>query len=130
MGYNRTKILERDDYTCQKCGFKSEEGEGLHVHHKVPRSKGGSDDSHNLNTVCVDCHSDVHHGSKRSPRWNQSASDNLREAGEWAEWAVNNPADAIEEIRDSSNEPLHIESVKDASKVWWKNKIREVRNNE
>jgi len=74
------KILNRDEYTCQKCGYKDEGGDGLQVHHKVPRSKGGSDEPHNLNTVCEDCHFDVHHGSKRSPRWNQSASDNILSA--------------------------------------------------
>jgi hypothetical protein len=44
-------IRLRDDYTCQKCGLH-----GWHVHHKVPKGMGGSDDPSNLETLCEKCH--------------------------------------------------------------------------
>lgn len=56
----RANVYERDNYSCQKCGKKSE-GD-LHAHH----IKGFSDfpelrfDADNGLTVCLDCHSIIH----------------------------------------------------------------------
>lgn len=52
----RTKVLERDNYTCQMCGrnFK-EDGVKLEVDHILPVSKGGSDNISNLQTLCFEC---------------------------------------------------------------------------
>ena len=52
----RTKVLERDNYTCQMCGrnFK-EDGVKLEVDHIMPVAKGGSDNISNLQTLCFDC---------------------------------------------------------------------------
>ena len=54
----RIKILERDNYTCKKCGSK----EHLHVHHIYPRRIFKSlelvDD--NLITLCGSCHQSYH----------------------------------------------------------------------
>jgi len=36
----------RDNYTCQKCGFKARtrwEKRNMHAHHKIHRSRGGAD---------------------------------------------------------------------------------------
>jgi 5-methylcytosine-specific restriction endonuclease McrA len=54
----RLKILERDGYKCVKCG-KDEE---LHVHHKVHRESGGTNDFDNLETLCKWCHAEKHKG--------------------------------------------------------------------
>jgi hypothetical protein len=51
----RYDILARDQYTCQDCGAKASDGARLEVDHKVPRSKGGSNDASNLVTLCSDC---------------------------------------------------------------------------
>jgi 5-methylcytosine-specific restriction endonuclease McrA len=52
----RFKILRRDDYQCQLCGRTAEEdGVKLHVDHKVPKAKGGTNDPDNLWVLCKDC---------------------------------------------------------------------------
>lgn len=52
-------ILDRDDYTCQKCGSKEKT---LHVHHKIyiyGNSPWDYDDVF-LETLCLDCHKEEH----------------------------------------------------------------------
>lgn len=53
----RNAVLFRDDYTCQECG---DEDPWLHVHHKIPRTEGGTDHIDNLVSLCPDCHADRH----------------------------------------------------------------------
>jgi len=50
----RYKILKRDRNTCQSCGARAPDVE-LEVDHKIPVSKGGTDDESNLITKCKDC---------------------------------------------------------------------------
>ena len=50
----RTKILKRDRHTCQACGVRAPEVE-VEVDHKIPVSKGGTDNESNLVTLCRDC---------------------------------------------------------------------------
>lgn len=58
--YNiKAYILHRDSYKCQKCKKKNLK---LHIHHKVFRSKGGSNSPDNLITLCKQCHEDLHEG--------------------------------------------------------------------
>ena len=68
----RDYILERDGYTCQNpdCKHKKSKNKDksfiekkipLVLHHIVYRSKGGSDKSSNLITLCVDCHTPKNH---------------------------------------------------------------------
>lgn len=48
------RIKARDQYTCQECGRITEEGD---VDHKVPLSKGGTDEDSNLQYLCrKPCH--------------------------------------------------------------------------
>ena len=53
----RQEILERDDYTCQKCGNSTykEENLLLEVDHIIPVSKGGKTVPENLQTLCWKC---------------------------------------------------------------------------
>ena len=51
----RGRILRRDE-GCVKC-FGCDD---LHVHHKVARQDGGTDDSTNLVTLCQRCHKEWH----------------------------------------------------------------------
>jgi hypothetical protein len=53
----RNAALFRDDYTCQDCG---DDEPWLHVHHKIPRSEGGTDHIDNLVSLCPDCHAERH----------------------------------------------------------------------
>ncbi len=50
----RYKILKRDRHTCRSCGARAPDVE-LEVDHKIPVSKGGTDDESNLITKCKDC---------------------------------------------------------------------------
>lgn len=66
----RRKTLERDDYTCQRCGkhnakYMIEKGKELTVHHKIPVSEfkkkenvnyDKMNDLDNLITLCKKCH--------------------------------------------------------------------------
>ena len=54
----RLSVLNRDNNRCIKCGSD----EHLQVHHKVYKSKGGSDDEENLITLCEACHAEEHKG--------------------------------------------------------------------
>ncbi|WP_008308096.1 HNH endonuclease [Leptolyngbya sp. PCC 6406] len=58
----RRNILQRDNHTCQYCGYS---GEGLTLDHMVPRSRGGGDTWENMITACVRCN--VRKGN-RTPR--------------------------------------------------------------
>jgi hypothetical protein len=50
------EILARDNWTCCSCGRSvKEHGITLHVDHIIPRSKGGTDERENLQTLCVKC---------------------------------------------------------------------------
>lgn len=51
-------VFARDEYTCQVCKKKNKI---LHTHHIIYRSKGGTDRSDNLITVCTDCHTSEAH---------------------------------------------------------------------
>ena len=49
----RQKVFARDNHTCVRCGSK----ENLSIDHVIPRSKGGSHDESNLQTLCRSCNS-------------------------------------------------------------------------
>gem|GEM_PF-581057 len=49
-------VLARDNWTCCSCGRTAkEEGVTLEVDHITPRSKGGTDEMRNLQTLCKKC---------------------------------------------------------------------------
>ena len=65
----RTKCLERDSYTCQKCGVRNGMGETiiLQVHHKIhywerPALRYDLD---NGTSLCIGCHRKAHKGMKK-----------------------------------------------------------------
>jgi 5-methylcytosine-specific restriction endonuclease McrA len=49
----RTAVMERDAYRCKHC----DDHINLSVDHIYPKSKGGSDDMDNLQTLCRSCNS-------------------------------------------------------------------------
>lgn len=51
----RMRILSRDAFTCNKCSEPYPES-ALEVDHVTPLFMGGSDNDHNLQTLCVNCH--------------------------------------------------------------------------
>lgn len=52
----KTKIMKRDNYTCQNCGKYPAK---ICVHHKDKNKKNCQDD--NLITLCRKCHGQIHH---------------------------------------------------------------------
>jgi 5-methylcytosine-specific restriction endonuclease McrA len=52
-----TKIIKRAKKGCSICGWNESTCD---IHHIIPRSKGGSDDSTNLIIVCPNCHRVIH----------------------------------------------------------------------
>lgn len=46
----RSKVLIRDDHTCQICGAMA-----THVDHIIPRRLGGTDSMDNLQALCKRC---------------------------------------------------------------------------
>jgi len=62
-GRIRKRILERDNYICQKfCGHIGNKNNNsfLHVHHIKKISDGGLSEDENLITFCQDCHMRIH----------------------------------------------------------------------
>lgn len=51
----RFAVLVRDGFRCQYCGADQASGAVLHVDHKHPRARGGSDEMSNLVAACIDC---------------------------------------------------------------------------
>lgn len=50
----RFDVLSRDQFRCVYCGV-GPQGARLQVDHKIPKSKGGTNNIHNLVTACLDC---------------------------------------------------------------------------
>jgi len=59
-GYVREASKWRDYYRCANCGQPKDGKYRLHTHHIVPKSKGGSEESTNLITLCEACHAALH----------------------------------------------------------------------
>lgn len=51
----RFEIFRSDNYRCRICGASAQDGIRLEVDHKIPVSKGGTDDLQNLWTLCFKC---------------------------------------------------------------------------
>lgn len=54
----RLRILSRDCGLCQSCLRSGLVKSGREVDHIKPRSKGGTNDDDNLQTICDECHAD------------------------------------------------------------------------
>lgn len=61
----RGRVLRRDTFACQECGWKIEEYNRadpriLELHHKKHHAKGGENTEENLITLCNICHDELH----------------------------------------------------------------------
>jgi len=63
-------VKERDKHHCSECGSNND----LHVHHKIPLSKGGSNQISNLILLCASCHSKEHGGKSFDKEFTHSES--------------------------------------------------------
>ena len=52
----RARHLNRNPW-CVDCAIEGRRVRGTHVDHITPRSRGGTDDASNLQTLCHSCHS-------------------------------------------------------------------------
>lgn len=50
----KIRVVRRDNYTCQKCGTHLQDDE-VEFDHRIPVSKGGSSEEHNIQLTCFDC---------------------------------------------------------------------------
>ncbi len=62
----RRRVLERDGHRCRVAGCGS--GRFLSVHHRKPRSAGGTNTPGNLVTLCASCHRAIHEMGERTGR--------------------------------------------------------------
>ena len=51
----RDKIAQRDNFRCQLCGKRMEDGVGLQIDHIIPIAKGGKTVPSNLQVLCSKC---------------------------------------------------------------------------
>jgi 5-methylcytosine-specific restriction endonuclease McrA len=67
----KKECLERDKFTCRKCGKWRGDGymDKLDAHHVIERGKGGSDDLSNLESRCKRFISDCHTSEHPQVRW-------------------------------------------------------------
>lgn len=59
-GVTRQNVLMRDNYTCQICGRTIKDGVSLEIDHRLPVSKGGTNDENNLQVLCSQCNREKH----------------------------------------------------------------------
>lgn len=52
----RKAVYERDEYACILCRNQ----QTIHLHHVIPKGRGGSDEESNLVCLCPYCHAIVH----------------------------------------------------------------------
>ena len=55
------QVLERDNWACARCG-----GLGGEIHHRLPKSRGGTHDLRNLVLICGRCHRWVHNNPAKA----------------------------------------------------------------
>lgn len=52
----RVIVLERDNHLCRECLLCGKYTTATDVDHIIPKSKGGTDDISNLQSLCHECH--------------------------------------------------------------------------
>lgn len=68
----RAKVAYRQEYKCAACSLLL--CPEWHLDHVVPLSDGGSNESDNVQALCVSCHTDKSAGETMRPRRVRSAS--------------------------------------------------------
>ena len=54
------RVIGHQQAKCLNCGQSLFNGEDIHVHHKIPRQKGGTNHTSNLVAVHQVCHAQLH----------------------------------------------------------------------
>jgi hypothetical protein len=66
----RNSLLEAKGARCSDCG----DTVGLHLHHIIPKFRGGNDAPDNLLVLCSSCHHGKHHSGINSPLYSGGSS--------------------------------------------------------
>lgn len=79
----RDRVLERDNYTCQKCGAVYIEGTRIHAHHikQFTLYPELATDINNGITLCEKCHLETYKENKRSARQKRPDTPDIRDEG-------------------------------------------------
>jgi RNA-directed DNA polymerase len=57
----RQKLAKKQKYNCPLCSQSIADGfEGLEIHHRIPRVKGGSNEYRNIELIHISCHLEYH----------------------------------------------------------------------
>lgn len=67
----RKEVEKRDGSSCSECGVLDQI---MHLHHKIPLSKGGSNQISNLTFLCESCHSKEHGGRSFKKEFTSTSS--------------------------------------------------------
>ncbi|MEO1149225.1 MAG: HNH endonuclease signature motif containing protein [Cyanobacteria bacterium J06638_22] len=54
------RVILQQQANCPNCGQSLFNGEAIHIHHKIPRSQGGTNHASNLMAVHLVCHHQLH----------------------------------------------------------------------
>ena len=73
--HERTAILIRDQYMCQKCKLEDKTAKNLEVHHIKPLGYGGSNSNENLITLCILCHKYAPNNYSKFEKYKESECD-------------------------------------------------------
>lgn len=68
----RARIIRRDGKLCVYCG-KEVRGRQLHIDHKMPIARGGTDDPDNLCVSCANCNRRKHTMTAEEFRWQEAS---------------------------------------------------------
>jgi 5-methylcytosine-specific restriction endonuclease McrA len=55
----KKRLFDERGARCERCGYS--DANILVIHHIVRKSDGGSDEAHNLEIVCPNCHAEIHY---------------------------------------------------------------------
>ena len=93
----KQKVFERDNFTCKNCGdtgdFKC-----MEVDHIIPVVEGGSNDLHNLQTLCFECNMKKRH--------NKIFDEKARK--EYEELNNKTPLEKLELIKEEAEKYSHL----------------------
>jgi 5-methylcytosine-specific restriction protein A len=109
----RWEVWARDDFRCRRCGAR----ERLSIDHIVAVVNGGSNETTNLQTLCVPCNSQK--GTRPSqPPFNRAASAaELRKVRHHAEYAARMKRERDERIREAYTDSHTIRAIAHAAGI-------------
>jgi RNA-directed DNA polymerase len=62
----KRRLVKNQGYVCPLCGVSLFNDEELHIHHRRPKAKGGTDEVENLLLVHLYCHQQIHRKNGKS----------------------------------------------------------------